>query len=136
MSNHFPTAPTLSVSSITYTANIAYVYNGNLTPGTASPFYLQPAVNSLVNFSPGGGGNSGGQFVFPFTTPGSVGTFDQDTVESMISLYMKDSCDVVAYAAGDTVANVEATVNIQRAWTFTDASTRWQLTYTDSMSFP
>ena len=135
MSNDFPTPPSsYNLAGLQYTVSSSYQYN-NWNPVSGSDLDFSPDVNTSIG---GTGQNAAQQFIvsFGFATPGTVGSFDQTTAEAQVTALANDYCQALADVYGDTLANIQATVTITRNWTWQDSSGEYQVTYTDTLTYP
>lgn len=133
MSNHFPTSAPGDLELVTIQYDI--VVSPNYSSITAGAFYFSSDVSSGVAI---GGNNYPGTMPllqFGFDTPGTFGSFDQDTVEAAIATWVTSQCQSIADVTGQTLADVQAEVTINRNWAWTDSG-GYYLTYSDTLSYP
>jgi hypothetical protein len=133
MSNHIPTIPgSWNLQSVLY--KISTTYLSNFAPASGSTLDWSPAVNSTI---PSVASNEVIEFMFNFITPGTLGSFDQDTAETQIKAFATDYCTALNDFFGDSLSNVKASVTITREWTWVDASTgNYTTTLTDTLTYP
>lgn len=126
MSNHFPAVPgDLLLASLSYLAILPTV-----TVQTGSALDFGSGVTSQLNFTSPNMGAS-----FTFVTPGTFGTFDQDSFETLFASGVTSVCTVLSNMSGVALATVKGEVVIRRNWTWTDAS-GFTLTAQTQMSYP
>ena len=139
MSNHFPSVPgDLELASINYLVTTS-IFNINIVSG--SPFYFssdvsaQAIIAGVGNLAPLSGSGDIGQFLFQFDTPGTFGSFDQDSIETAISTSVTYACQSVADCSGQSLATIQSSITIYRSWIWNDGS-GYQLTFQDTMTYP
>lgn len=131
MANHFPSLPTFELASVTYTFALiddSYTQDGNgfSVSGMSYPSALWlGAPNTLGTFL---------QLTLPFDTPGTFGSFDQDTAETTIKSIANGMAQLMADTSGATLAAIKATINIYRNWTWAGTG-GYSTTFSDTLSF-
>jgi hypothetical protein len=134
MSNHFPSIPgDLELSSIQYEVQGP----SDFSVVSGSPFYFTSDVSASVTVASvnAGLGNLSASFTFNFNTPGTFGSFDQDSIETGISDTVTAMCQAIADASGASLASIQAEVTINRGWGWNDAS-GYFLGFEDTMTYP
>jgi hypothetical protein len=146
MSNHFPETPSsFSLSSITYYAAIGghlttsplNGQGGAIVPVSGSPLYFDEEYASSYVFEnqlqdPG----PNPSLIIQFPTPGETGSFDQDAVESAFTDAITAYCQAISDLGAGTLSQIQETVGTQRIWTWTDSTSTFTLTYSNSLTYP
>lgn len=138
MANHFPTIPSLSLVSVTYTAGWNYsVGANNLTDLTYFDVTgVTPMADTGLPVSIIGTAATPLAVPFTFTTPGDSGSFDQDTEEGNVATVLDDIAQAVATATGNTLATVQGWLTVNRQWFWQDSTGKFNLQYNDTMTYP
>lgn len=130
MANNFPPIPSdLALASLEYDA----AFGSTSQPGSASALMFD---GTSVQFGGVFGALGGGSAVlYTFSTPGSFGSFDQTTAETIIAKVLTDACQVLADLTGIAQATIQSAVTITRRWTWIDTNGN-RAAYADTMTYP
>lgn len=140
MANHFPSIPSLSLVSVTYTAHWNYTVSGTNDLTNLAYFDVTGVVPMSDLGEPGSvlANTATPLLVVPFvlTTPGDPGSFDQDTEEGNVATVLDNIAQAVATATGNTLATVQGWIEVDRQWLWQDESGQFNLVYNDTMTYP
>lgn len=128
MANHFPDVPSNYVL-----ASINYSLNFGDNPPPMSLGGMPYGVISQIWGALAGVGSSGG-VQLTFTTPGSFGTFDQDSFEQGLEQMVALIYNLMSALSGQTPAQLEANTKVTREWSWTGPSGS-TATFSDTMPF-
>lgn len=143
MSNHFPTVPgSFNLVSVTYTAywNVSAGNFENVALYTPAGIEPDPIAGGMYGAGTSDVAGEGFQneiavIPFVFSTPGSAGSFDQDTAEGDIASVLDDITAGTAAVLGQTTATIKSRVSVAREWLWQDSTSQFTLTYRDSMAY-
>lgn len=140
MSNHFPTPPsTYELVFVQYDASISAAAATLSSFDVAGVEEIGENVNSGIFASQVSGGGPVNPILatqFSFDTVGDAGSFDQDTEEALIASVLDSMAQATATANGVDLATAQSYITISRSWGWQDSSGDYQLTFTDSMTYP